>query len=68
MLQVAQQHATIGVRVGAHAAGALWREFGEFGYQRSVLIEQLFRAGSFSSRFRGCATWSGCAASTSSGT
>ena len=42
-LQIAQKNPTVGVRVGAHATGALRCEFGEFGFQRSVRIEEFFR-------------------------
>ena len=42
-LQIAQKNPTVGVRVGAHATGAFRRELGEFGFQRSVRIEEFFR-------------------------
>src|SRR6202050_277018 len=41
-LQIAQKNPTVGVRVCAHATGAFRCEFGEFGFQRSVRIEEFF--------------------------
>ncbi len=38
--QVAQQQAAVGVRVGAHAAGASGREFGQLRPQSSAIVEQ----------------------------
>ena len=38
--QFAQQQAAIGVRIGAHAAGALRRELGQFGPEAAVAVEQ----------------------------
>ena len=42
-LQIAQKNPTVGVWVGAHATGAFRCELGEFGFQRSVRIEEFFR-------------------------
>ena len=38
--QLAQQQAAIGVRVGTHAPGALRGEFGQFGPEAAVAVEQ----------------------------
>ena len=38
--QVAEQHAAVGVRVGAHASVAFGGEFGQFGAKAAVLVEQ----------------------------
>ena len=42
-LQIAQKNPTVGVGVCAHATRAFRCEFGEFGFQRSVRIEEFFR-------------------------
>ncbi len=39
--QVAQQEATVGVRIGAHPPGALGRKLGQFGDQPPTFVEQL---------------------------
>ena len=39
--QVAQQHAAVGVRIGAHPPVALRRQLGQFRHQPAVRIEQL---------------------------
>ena len=43
-LEVAQQEPAVGVRIGAHAPLAGWRERGELLAQGSGLIEELLRA------------------------
>ena len=40
--EVAQQHAAVGVRIGAHAARALRRQLGELRFQRPVGVEKFF--------------------------
>ena len=40
-VQVLQQQAAVGVRIRAHAARALGRQFGEFGDEGAVVVEQL---------------------------
>ena len=39
--QVAQQHAAVGVRIGAHPSVALRCQFGQFRHESAILIEQL---------------------------
>ena len=41
--QVAQQHAAVGVGIGAHASFALGRQFGQFRFQTALLIEEFLR-------------------------
>ncbi len=41
--QVAQQHAAVGVRIGAHASLAPGRKFGQFGLEAALRVEELFR-------------------------
>ena len=41
--QIAQQHAAVGVGIGAHAPVALGREFGQFRFQAALLIEEFLR-------------------------
>ena len=41
--QVAEQHATVGVGIRAHASFALGRQFGQFRFQASLLIEEVLR-------------------------
>ena len=41
--QVAQQHAAVGVGIGAHASLALGRQFGQFRLQAALLVEELLR-------------------------
>ncbi len=38
--KVAEQHAAVGMRIRAHAAGALGRKFGQFRLQAALLIEK----------------------------
>jgi len=40
--QVAEQQAAVGVGIGAHAASALGRQLGQFGFQAPLRIEQFF--------------------------
>ena len=42
-LQIAQKNSAVRMRVGAHPARALRRQFGELGLQRSVGVEEVFR-------------------------
>ncbi len=44
--EVAKEQTAVGVRVGAHATIALWRELGQFRLKGAVLIEQLLGADS----------------------
>ena len=41
--QVAEQHAAVGVGIGAHASLALGRQFGQFRFQPALLIEEFLR-------------------------
>jgi len=41
--QVAQQNAAVGVRIGAHPAVALGRQFGQFRLEPAIFIEQFLR-------------------------
>ena len=42
-LQVPEQEAAVGVRVVAHAAVALRRQLGEFGFELALGVEQFLR-------------------------
>ena len=52
-LQILEQQAAVGVRVGAHAPLALGRQLGQLRHEFAGLVEQFFRADSSASSLRG---------------
>ena len=50
--QVAQQNAAVCVGIGAHPAVALWRQFGQFRHESSILIKQFFGLVAFHPAFK----------------